>query len=214
MMKKLFSLFFAISLTLSACGIASMQPAPPVQTGTPTTIPTATQTPTATITPLPTIPTFTPTFDVSSIVTVTPAQKAECPKENLAGASPLEFEVFPSGAKYVGHTTIDIIQNFLNSGGSVESLKIELSKVNSNFTFQDITNDGVHDLILTSGSVFQIVNILYCDKGQYRVFPKDDIESEALGSDNIQFRILDLNQNGISDIISIGSGRTGLEINI
>ena len=213
-MKKLFSLFFTISLTLSACGMASTQPAPPVQTGTPTTIPTATQTPTANITPLPTIPTFTPTFDVSSIVTVTPAQKAECPKENLAGASPLEFEAFPSGAKYVGHTTIDIIQNFLNSGGSVESLKIELSKVNSNFTFQDITNDGVHDLILTSGSVFQIVNILYCDKGQYRVFPKDDIESEALGSDNIQFRILDLNQNGISDIISIGSGRTGLEINI
>src|SRR5690606_16269362 len=120
----------------------------------------------------------------------------------------------PSGAKYVGHTTIDIIQNFLKSGGSVESLKIELSKVNSNFTFQDITNDGVHDLIRTSGSVFQIVNILYCAKGRSRVFPKDDIEYEALGSDNIQFRILDLNQNGISDIISIGSGRTGLEINI
>ena len=37
-------------------------------------------TPATQATPLPTIPTFTPTFDVSTIVTVTPAPKAECPE--------------------------------------------------------------------------------------------------------------------------------------
>lgn len=60
-MKKLLSLFFAISLTLSACGTVSTQPMPPAQTGTPPA--TATQTPipiTATFT---TIPTITPTMD-------------------------------------------------------------------------------------------------------------------------------------------------------
>lgn len=60
-MKKLLSLFFAISLTLSACGTA---PIPSVIT-TPTELPTATATytsipPTATAT---TIPTITPTLD-------------------------------------------------------------------------------------------------------------------------------------------------------
>lgn len=78
-MKKLLSLFFAINVILSACETVPTQPASPAQTGTPTITSTATQTPTSTITPLPTIPTFTPTFDVSKIVTVTPAEKAECP---------------------------------------------------------------------------------------------------------------------------------------
>jgi len=53
----------------------------PAQTATQTSLPTAT--PTASITPLPTIPTFTPTFDVSTILTVTPAPKAECLNESL-----------------------------------------------------------------------------------------------------------------------------------
>lgn len=48
-----------------------------ILTFTATSIPT--ETPTASVTPLPTIPTFTPTFDVSTIVTVTPAPEAECP---------------------------------------------------------------------------------------------------------------------------------------
>jgi len=77
-------------LFLTACGQASpaIQTAPiPVvgkATSTLSSTPTNTstsvpiETPTATITPLPTIPTFTPTFDARTIVTVTPAPKAEC----------------------------------------------------------------------------------------------------------------------------------------
>jgi len=76
-------------LLLTACGQTS-QPTQStlisvIDTATPSPIPTttstlpATETPTASITPLPTIPSFTPTFDVSTIVTVTPAPKAECP---------------------------------------------------------------------------------------------------------------------------------------
>ncbi len=71
-MKKLLSLFFAISLTLSACGTVPTQPVPPAQTGTPTITPTATQTSTAsTITSMPTyfhpFPTITPNGTAVSI---------------------------------------------------------------------------------------------------------------------------------------------------
>lgn len=60
-MKKLLTLFFTISLTLSACGTATT----PTVTSTPTEMPTST----ATLTPVPltatttTIPTITPTLD-------------------------------------------------------------------------------------------------------------------------------------------------------
>ena len=65
--------------TLAAVMDSSPTPSP-LPTTTPTTQPAATLT--ATITPLPTIPTFTPTFDARTIVTVTPASPAECPKVN------------------------------------------------------------------------------------------------------------------------------------
>ena len=81
--EKLLSLLFVLGLALSACRTEQTQSAPPAQTSVPSLVPSATQTsipPTATVTPLPTIPTFTPTFDVSTIVTVTPAENASCPK--------------------------------------------------------------------------------------------------------------------------------------
>lgn len=62
-MKKLFSLTFAITLTLAACGTAQTQVATFVETSTPILTPIVTQTsvpPTSTITPLPTI---TPTLE-------------------------------------------------------------------------------------------------------------------------------------------------------
>jgi hypothetical protein len=77
-----------ILIALSSCTPATQATPIPVidnATATPSSIPTATQTslptqtPTPSITPLPTIPTFTPTFDASTIITVTPAPKTECP---------------------------------------------------------------------------------------------------------------------------------------
>ena len=65
--------------TLAAVMDSSPTPSP-LPTTTPTIQPVATLT--ASITPLPTIPTFTPTFDARTIVTVTPASPAECPKVN------------------------------------------------------------------------------------------------------------------------------------
>ena len=146
-MKKLLFLFFAISLILSACGTASTQPALPSQTETPTITPTVAQTPTSTITPLPTIPTFTPTFDVSTIVTVTPAEKAECPKEN-----PDINSSFPTRTEedyFIDNS--NQIQQYLNQGGSLDkAVKILASAPPENFErvwLSDITGDSIDELI-------------------------------------------------------------------
>jgi hypothetical protein len=208
-------------LFLTACG----QTAPATQTApvptideatitpspTNTNTPVPTETPTATITPLPAIPTFTPTFDTSTITTVTPAPKAECPK--LGNPSQINFAIYPSGQKYVGHSTIANILIFLNSGGQLEQLDNELKQIDSYYTIKDITNDGIADLIIISGSLFQTVNILWCQNGKYNLFPKDSVEGETLLSEKVNFAVQDLNQNGVLDVLSIGDGR-GLDVNV
>src|SRR5258705_10853472 len=88
MKRNLMSLLGGL-LFLSACGqISPATKTVPISivdeaTSTPSPIPTNTSLPTETltpsITPLPTIPTFTPTFDARTIVTVKPGPKAECP---------------------------------------------------------------------------------------------------------------------------------------
>ena len=189
---------------------ASTATLPLPSTATQTLLPSAT--PTAPTTPLPTIPTFTSTFDARTIVTVTPAPKAECPE--LGNPSQISFAIYLSGKKYVGHPTISAILDSLNSGGQMEQLDSELHKIDSLYDIKDVTNDGIFDLIVVSGSVFQTVNILWCQNGKYNFFPKDSIDGETLGSDKVIFELHDLNQNGIPEVLSIGSGRTGLNINI
>lgn len=128
-------------LLLTACGqtapVAQTTPTlSPIPTNTNTSIPT--ETPTATITPLPTIPTFTLTFDASTIVTVTPALKAECPKANHVPQ--VSFAIYPSGKKYVDDPTIAAILDFLNSGGQMEQLSSELRHVDLLYSIKDVTN--------------------------------------------------------------------------
>jgi len=182
-MKKLFSLFFAISLTLSACGMASTQPA---QIEMPTVTPTATQTPTATFTPLPTISTFTPTFDVSTIVTVTPAEKAECPKENPSLVP--EFPYCKNGDCLAGPYHEEML-NYLNAGGSLKRLE------NKNWeTILDLTGDGIKDLIHSDlGAIY----IYGCKEGKYATL----LEFKGIETSPQIETIIDLNQNGIPEII-------------
>jgi len=195
---------------------ATNAPTRVTQTATSTPSPTRTSspsaTPTITVTPLPTIPTFTPTFDVSSIVTVTPAPKAECPQPE----NPLQvdFAIYPSGQKYVDHPTITVIIDILNSGGQIEQLDSELRQIGALYSIQDVTNDGILDLIVVSGSVYQTVNILWCQNGRYKSFPNDIVEGETLGSDSVKFGLHDLNQNSIPEVLSIGRGRAWLNVNL
>ena len=193
---------------LTACGQATpaLQATPqpdqptttssPLPTATPTRTALPSATPTASITPLPTIPTFTPAFDVSTIVTVTPAPNAECLMEGTVPQVKFASEL--PGTQYVDHSNIFDILDFLNSGGRMEQLNAELSKTNSLYAIKDITNDGIPDLVVVSGLAFQSINILWCQNGKYAVFPKDITEGETLGSDVVVFGLHDLNQNSIS----------------
>jgi hypothetical protein len=221
MIKSFWQVLIAMIFLVSACApsvtnapIAATQnvTAIPSQTPTVSQTPLPSSTPTESITPLPTIPSFTPTFDARTIVTVTPAPKAECPQ--LSNPSQVDFAVYPSGQKYVDHPTIAAILDFLNLGGQMKQLDAELSQIGASYNIKDITNDSIPDLVVISGSLFQTVNILWCQNGRYNSLPKDITEGETLGSDHVKFELHDLNQNGIPEVLSIGSGRTGISVNV
>lgn len=184
-MKKLFSLIFAISLTLSACGAASTPTAPPAQTGTPTITMAATQTPTSTITPLPTISTFTPTFDVSTIVTITPANEEKCQKEDTSVIA--KFATSNDNGNYELYTSSEIL-DYLNAGGSLSHLRDSgLGNI------LDITGDGVNEIIYRYG--YWEYSILGCKNNIYQSllnFRGD------FGVDTAD--VVDLNKNGIPEV--------------
>jgi len=171
----------------------------PSPIGTNTFLPTAT--PTLSITPLPTIPTFTPTFDASTIITVTPAQKAECPENDNSVKPNFEFDNKTGGIELK-------ILNFLNEGGSIQTIVTALAKTNNSYKLADITNDGNPDLIL-GGFLMLDANdlpitydtfyILSCRNGQYSLFSGEQTIGTALF--NTIYEITDMNINGIPEVI-------------
>jgi len=205
-MKRITTALFSGILFLTACGGTPPLPQPRAdsvsKTATPSPLPSAT--PTITVTPLPTIPTFTPTFDVSTIVTVTPAPKAECPKEdpNLTNFQ-FNFGLISPSYQYVDNSTIDDFMTYLNKGGQIDKILEILDQLDTNFKYQDMTNDNNPDLIFVSGALFQSLNILYCSNGQYIRFPSEGDDWEAIFGEHIKFEIQDLNMNNIQDVLSI-----------
>lgn len=190
-MKKYFLLVLAIILFLNACSPAATQVIPSslssteTPSATSTLTATATQIPsTATITPLPTIPTFTPTFDVRTIVTVTPAPKAECPKENPYLIP--DFNNCKGGVCSIPDS--ETILKYLNSGGTLDKTKY-LGDV------ADFTGNRVKGLLAytDSGSF----NIYGCIDGKYQVL------QEFKGTQRTPYLdyVGDLNGDGIPELI-------------
>jgi len=163
---------------------APVTPAPPVETAqgkptvaavmdsshTPSPLPTARPTETSvpatrTITPLPAIPTFTPTFDARTIVTVTPvAEKAECPKET----STMEFNPeLTNSVDGPNKQFTDYTINFLNSGGTANSIKASYTYPNGIIQEKDLTGDGINELIIAYGIWLDIFG---CKGGKYQLF--------------------------------------------
>jgi hypothetical protein len=163
MMKNLLFISLVLGLILSACRTAATQPAPPAQTGTPTATATRTQTPTITVTPLPTIPSFTPTFDASTIVTVTPAEKAECPKvdydipfENGFKKIDACFKTAEQDGSYpvacLNKNLHYEILDYLNSGGDIKAILATLDEYgygeNYLYVYKDLTGDTEPEFLL------------------------------------------------------------------
>lgn len=218
-MKKLLSLLFVLGLALSACGTSPTQSALPTRTYTPSLVSTATSSstatqtpipPTSTVTPLPTIPTFTPTFDASAIVTVTPAEKVECPKENVNIKPTFQLpdsfscsinggameECFPKGLD-------EIFLGYLNSGGSIDALlNLYISSAPAEerqYFYQDVTGDSVPELMLYDLSFFSEPLFYYCEGGEYKLF---DVNYYDYTDYKVKFiSIRDLNKNNLPEII-------------
>jgi hypothetical protein len=216
-MKKLLSLIFAISLSLSACGTTQTQIATPTQTSTSTLSPTETQTPipsTATVTPLSTIPTFTPTFDVSTIVTVTPAEKAECPKVDYTipfenGFKKIDtcFKTVEQDDSYpiacLNKNLHNEILDYLNSGGDINKILAALDEYNYGdnylYVYKDLTGDQTPELLLRDTFRFSYSGGYFfyqCNSGYYTIIDDADQEPGII----IQ-SIDDENFNGLPEIV-------------
>ncbi len=171
-------------------------------TQTPRPIPTLTltQPPTAvpatpTLTPLPAIPSFTPTFDARTIVTVTPAPKAECPEITPVTNPDLEFLDFSFDKPENQRDAEQNILNFLNSFGPTPLYKkLKQSWSTKNYTFQDLTGDGLPELSVRAFSFY----IFGCHSGQYKnlfeLEPDGYLQAPSITT------LKDVNHNGIPEL--------------
>lgn len=190
-------------LFLTACrGTPSLTQTTPNHTvdsssATPSPLPTNTslsiETPTVSITALPTIPTFTPTFDVRTIVTVTPSSKAECPpispnleydKQNLEGSASDMHQQF-----------IDYTLSFLNRGGAISSIRAQFMNSEGMIIKEDVTGDGVDELISAYGIW---IDVFGCNNGFFQLLSVLTIEA-AQNTKIID--VTDVNLDGLADIV-------------
>ncbi len=216
-MKKIgWQILFVLMFLITAC--AGTAPLPPTTTAavsnrftsTPSSTAAATQTPlpsstpTASITPLPTIPTFTPTFDARTIVTVTPAPKAECPK-NDPTIKPEDF--LPNKLEYPSPDVTNKILEFLNKGGDGQTLIYKLNQIYSNsestigYGFLDVTGDQVPEFLYVEINYAGKPIVLSCQNGKYEMIAK---LSGNRDFDFYDMKIDDLNSDGIPEIIITG----------
>lgn len=154
-------------------------------------------------TALPTIPTFTPTFDASTIVTVTPAAKAPCPKKDASLKPDFKLEYYSSEADQK-------IPDFLNKGGSTNILVKEMSNVYSPYSYQftDVTSDGIPELIFDGFEKFyDTFYILRCQDSHYVVFSGQDAMGVSEGF--TIYKIVDMNKNDVPEIVIYSRGCTG-----
>jgi hypothetical protein len=149
-------------------------------------------------TPLPTIPTFTPTFDASTIVTVTPALRAECPKENPEIAPDFP-KCYPEGSCVV--VISDEVLGYLNSGGTLDKVTPVASRSGIEKII-DITGDGVQELIMQSYVTYHVIG---CKQEKYEILLQTDpyVFSSELAD------VVDLNENRIPELIFYSFSRYG-----
>jgi hypothetical protein len=194
-------------LVLTAC--APEVPVPPISvtrepTEAPSSIPTNTSpsvpttTPTASITPLPTIPTFTPTFDTLTVITVTPAPKAECLKTTARDNPNLDFLGFQLAMPPLPEDTEKKVLEFLNQYDAsplIKAVQNHWDSASDYFTaIQDFTNDGTPDLAIGITAFY----IFGCRNGRYETLL--EIETNQHLSPAAIISIEDNNHNGIPEI--------------
>ena len=214
-MKKVLFGWICIAWLMGSCASATpAQPADAAQ-GKPTlaavmdSSPTSSPLPTTTqtVTPLPTIPAFTPTFDARTIVTVTLASPAECPKVNSDLQPDLDLpERLTRESPFVENFE-DRFLEYLNSGGSYRKVREEIRKFNErselDLTFepinQDVTGDSVPEIIFGDFNVFPTIHIFSCLHGKYEDFTPLTAADTAWPI--TFYGIFDLNANRVPEVL-------------
>jgi len=216
-MRRIILALLSGILFLTACGQTSSTTPTAfisiVDTATPSPVPTSTQTsipietPTTSITPLPTIPTFTPTFDARTIVTVTPAPKAECPQIDST-IKPEDF--LPTKLEYPTPDVTNKVLEFLNKGGDGQALIARLEKVYPDggqyrgaYGFYDVTGDHIPEFLFVELNYDGKPVVLSCQNGRYELLATLSGKHE---SNDYTFQTDDLNMDGIPAIIVTGTG--------
>lgn len=176
----------------------------PTKTDVPAAEPTLTSsltaipiTSTTTFTSTPSIPSSTPTFDVSSIITVTPAAKEECPDTQSVEGAGFDFLDLsydkPENRAGAEKNTLD----FLNTYGAntlVEYLRYRWGKEGRFFAYKDLTGDNVPELSIGLIAFY----IFGCKNGKYERLL--EIPPDGYLRPSTVFSIKDNNRNGISEI--------------
>ena len=215
-MKQLWLGLLSGILFVTACGQVSTatQTAPnslieqttatPSPAVTQTSLPSAT--PTASTTPLPTLPTFTPTFDVSTILTVTPAPKAECPEID---STIRVINYFPEKIEYPSSGTTEKILDFLNKGGDGQALIARFEQIypdggdyRGGYGFDDITGDQSPELLYVEINYEGRLLVFSCKTGKYELLATLPEENDFL---EYTMQIVNLNLNGVPEIIVMGT---------
>jgi hypothetical protein len=182
---------------------------------TKTLIPSHTPRPSEAATLLPTIPTFTPTFDVRTIVTATPAPKAECPVENpnihpdllldeMAACENAEINSNGNPLTCINREMGNQIFDYLNKGAPISSiisqLKADGQKENVTFFYKDLNDDLIPDFVFKDPhNPYGGFYFYTCNNSAYKVQTLWDGDPYAAWIKIAPMK--DLNRNGISEIV-------------
>jgi len=175
---------------------------------TPSPIPTTTAAPS--ITPLPTTPTFTPTFDVSTIVTVTPAPKAACPAIDPT-VKPENY--LPERLDYPSSNVTNKILEFLNKGGNGQTLINRLDKIYykdnyiGGYAFRDVTGDQVPEFLYVELHLGGKPIVFSCSNGNFELLATLSGQRDFL---EYAMEVDDLNADKIPEIIITGTSGASL----
>ncbi len=178
-MKIFYVLIIAIGLILSACEAAQTQVL---------------------------VETFTPTFDISKIVTIAPAEKTECP---LVNDSLIPVFSLPTNKNSTVIMNKEVLK-FLNQGGAVDAVTNRLASAEfaSQHAIEDVTGDGLSELIFVDHGGIQQFYIFTCINGQYASHsPYASSDGQYYWTQILD--IEDMNKDELPEIVIQRSGGSG-----
>lgn len=189
---------FPRTSTFTPAFTPTASPSLPTSTASPSFTHTASPTKRPTLTPsaIPSAtpsPTLTATFDERSIVTRTPASPARCPLDSQDAAIPNPNEL-PEDQQEFEKTILAV----LNAGGTKRLVeKFAGSYSAQGLAYQDLTGDGMPELIIVSRYFWGNLYVFGCYEQQYKTLLVEKVAYEQAPT---IVAINDMNLDGVNDL--------------